>query len=416
MMRIFLIIISLFYFNSVSGQLWVRNRYSPDELVRERFVKDNSGVKILKVDYRGSRHSIAYFLNKTPAFNIANGLILSTGFAQSVAGNNLKGNTGAPMGHPGDRDLSQLVQARTNDAAVLIIEFVSYADSIEFSYFFGSEEYPEYVNKGVNDVFAFFIRKVGDIEYKNIAQLPDGTPVTVDNINKKKNKEYYIPNGYFYGYDPDDPAADQAKTFRTMEFTFDGFTTMLNAAARVEPFKPYELKIAIADVGDDLYDSGVFLEQGSFKAPMFQKMPIHDIEYKLHEMNDKFDKQIAMQVDNDTLKITSRIEYEFNTYAVSEGYHSFLDAMALLVKDIEDIVLRIDGHTDAVGSFNYNMDLSQKRALAIADYLVGKGVARNRMLCVGYGSSKPVASDSTETGRAQNRRVEFKINQTVKKK
>lgn len=410
-MRFILLCIFLFCLTDVEAQFWIRHRYSADELVRERFVKEQSGIKILNVEYKGSRNSIAYFLNNTPAFDIKSGLLLSTGFAQSAGGQNLKGNSGAPMGYPGDRDLNRLVNGRTNDAAVLVIEFESYADSIEFKYFFGSEEYPEYVNKGVNDVFAFFIRKVGDEQYQNIALLPDGEPVTVDNVNSKKNKQYYIPNGYFYGFDPDDAAADPATSYRALEFTFDGFTTLLTAAAHIEPFVPYELKIAIADVGDDLYDSGVFLEQGSFQAPEFQKMAIHDIEYRIQKMMKMPDVNIQTVVDNDTLKIVSRIEFEFNQYAVSNSYYTFLDSIAVMINDFDDMILRIDGHTDAIGAVKYNEDLSYKRALSIADYLVGKGVARNRMNCSGYGSTRPVATEDSEADRAKNRRVEFKISQ-----
>lgn len=409
-MRILGVLIFVLLSVGTQAQFWVRQRFEPPELVDQYFVKEKSGIRVLNVKYMGSLNSIAYFLNKTPAFEIKSGLLLTTGFAQSASGRNLNGNSGAPMGYAGDRDLSRLVNARTNDAAVLLIEFESYTDSIEFKYFFGSEEYPEYVNKGVNDVFAFFIRKVGDDTYANIAHLPDGTPVTVDNINKQKNKQFYIENGYFYGFDPDDVEADPASAYRRLEFTYDGFTTLLTATATVEPFVPYELKIAIADVGDDLYDSGVFLQQGSFQAPKFKKMAIHDIEYRMRKMNIP-DGAVQTKVDNDTLKIVSRIEFDFNQHAVSQGYHSFLDSIAAMINDFDQLLLRIDGHTDAVGADRYNEELSYKRALSIADYLVGKGVARSRMVCYGFGSSQPVSTDDTDEARAKNRRVEFKISQ-----
>jgi len=77
--------------------------------------------------------------------------------------------------------------------------------------------------------------------------------------------------------------------------------------------------------------------------------------------------------------------------------------------------LNINGHTDSVGTNTYNFNLSRKRALSIANFLVNQGVARSRMQTYGFGSTKPIAPDSTETGRAKNRRVEFHIIQSAKK-
>lgn len=397
--------------NNLFSQLWVRYRYTPKQLVREKLVKPNSGIRITDVSYWGSRNAIAYFVNNTKSFAIKRGILLTTGYANAVSSPNRRGNSGLPLGYPGDRDLSRLVQNRTNDAAVLRIEFVPYTDSIQFRYFFGSEEYPEYVNKGVNDVFAFFIRKANEMEYDNLAHLPDGTPVTVDNINARKNKQYYIPNRTFNGYDYDAMQENPLETIRSQEFTYDGFTTELIAATRVEPYTTYELKIVIADVGDDLYDSGVFLEQGSFAAPNFKKMPIHDVEFKMEKILHDFDKHVDIKYQKDTLIVTSHIAFEFNKHEINEQYNQFLTGLAKVLEETPNVILSINGYTDATGSDSYNINLSQKRALSIANFLVNKGVRRNRMKCNGYGSSKPIAPDSTEQGRALNRRVEFHFNQ-----
>jgi outer membrane protein OmpA-like peptidoglycan-associated protein len=393
------------------SQLWIRFKYTPEQLVKEKLVKPQSGIRVTDVSYRGSRHSIAYFVNNTTGFAIKRGLLLTTGYANSVSSPNRRGNSGVPLGYPGDRDLSRLVRNRTNDAAVLQIEFIPYTDTIQFRYFFGSEEYPEYVNKGVNDVFAFFIRKADEMEYDNLAHLPDGTPVTVDNINSRKNKQYYIPNKTFFGYDYDAMQENPEATIRSQEFSYDGFTTELIAATRVEPYETYELKIVIADVGDDLYDSGVFLEQGSFSAPNFKKLAIHDVEFKMEKILHDFDQQVDVKYQKDTLVLTSHIAFEFNKHEINDQYNQFLSGLAKVLEETPDVILNINGHTDSVGADSYNMSLSQKRALSIANFLVNKGVRRNRMKCNGFGSSRPIANDSTESGRALNRRVEFHFNQ-----
>lgn len=408
---IILIFIQAFIFTTLDAQLYIQHRYKPDELVRKKLVKANSGVKIEKVSYYGSGQSIAYFHNNVPGFEVRRGILLTTGYARDVSTPNRSSGTGVPTGYPGDRDLSRLVNNRTNDAAVLRIEFTPYTDSVQFRYFFASEEYPEYVDKGVNDVFAFFIRQTHEKNYRNLAHLPDGTPVTVDNINRHKNKEYYIPNKPFYGYSPDNYKEDREAAFRSQEFTFDGFTKELIAATRVEPYKHYELKIVIADVGDDIYDSGVFLEQGSFEAPNFKKMAIHQLESSLSEIKKQYGDELKVQFHHDTLVVTSHIAFEFDTYKINKKYNTFLTNLANMIRENENLILNINGHTDSVGDATYNMNLSQKRALSIANFLVTQGVERNRMKCFGYGSKFPVATDSTAAGREQNRRVEFQISE-----
>jgi OOP family OmpA-OmpF porin len=71
--------------------------------------------------------------------------------------------------------------------------------------------------------------------------------------------------------------------------------------------------------------------------------------------------------------------------------------------------LRIEGHTDNVGSAPANEALSGERALAIKKFLVDKGINKTRLIAVGFGQNKPVADNSTEEGRAKNRRTEFRI-------
>ena len=67
------------------------------------------------------------------------------------------------------------------------------------------------------------------------------------------------------------------------------------------------------------------------------------------------------------------------------------------------------GHTDSTGSEQYNLDLSRRRADSVSNYLVSRGVARARIETIGYGEQYPVADNTTESGRAQNRRVEIRI-------
>jgi outer membrane protein OmpA-like peptidoglycan-associated protein/Tol biopolymer transport system component len=101
-------------------------------------------------------------------------------------------------------------------------------------------------------------------------------------------------------------------------------------------------------------------------------------------------------------------------FAIDKAYlrtESFveLDKLALLLEKNPALHIEVSGHTDNTGSAARNQTLSEQRAAGVVTYLIGKGIAPERMTSVGYGSSKPVASNDTEETRAQNRRTEIKI-------
>jgi outer membrane protein OmpA-like peptidoglycan-associated protein len=83
--------------------------------------------------------------------------------------------------------------------------------------------------------------------------------------------------------------------------------------------------------------------------------------------------------------------------------------LAAFLKEYEDRSVLIEGHTDNVGSDEYNQGLSEQRAAAVQSYLVGQGIAPNRITTSGLGESRPIASNDSPTGRQQNRRVEVII-------
>jgi outer membrane protein OmpA-like peptidoglycan-associated protein len=86
-----------------------------------------------------------------------------------------------------------------------------------------------------------------------------------------------------------------------------------------------------------------------------------------------------------------------------------LDEVAKILQENPELLLDIEGHSDNVGSVIVNKTISAKRASAIFDYLVTKGIDPDRLLTIGYGSEKPIAGNETEEGRAQNRRVELRL-------
>lgn len=104
----------------------------------------------------------------------------------------------------------------------------------------------------------------------------------------------------------------------------------------------------------------------------------------------------------------SGLLFGFDSYAVRSGAAYNLNQLAGSLSEYDDSNLMIVGHTDAVGSSQYNQELSEQRAEAAAHYLSGRGVSRY-IATAGLGEREPVASNETETGRQQNRRVEVAI-------
>ena len=156
----------------------------------------------------------------------------------------------------GDGDLDAISGNNTLDAAVLTLDFTALGDTFSFNFVFGSEEYPEFANSNYNDAFAFLISGPrpggGNYNDENIALLPgSNTPVTINNVNAINNPQYYIDNA------------------GGTTVQYDAFTTVLEATAGVIPDSTYSLKIAIADVFDGTYDSGVFLQKNCEYEPDF---------------------------------------------------------------------------------------------------------------------------------------------------
>lgn len=103
------------------------------------------------------------------------------------------------------------------------------------------------------------------------------------------------------------------------------------------------------------------------------------------------------------------ITFDTNSSIVKSVFKNSLDEIASVLVEYPNSSIIVSGHTDNTGTDAINNPLSQNRAKSVSAYLVGKGVSSSRITAVGYGSTQPVASNSTAAGRAQNRRVEIKI-------
>ncbi|WP_020566842.1 OmpA family protein [Neolewinella persica] len=119
-----------------------------------------------------------------------------------------------------------------------------------------------------------------------------------------------------------------------------------------------------------------------------------------------------------TVTFDGGVLFEFGKASLTAASRAELDRMAAVFIRYPDTDILIDGHTDSVGSEATNQALSEKRAASVADYLAQDGIARSRMRTTGYGKTRPIATNETDTGRAKNRRVELSIkaNENLSKK
>jgi OOP family OmpA-OmpF porin len=118
----------------------------------------------------------------------------------------------------------------------------------------------------------------------------------------------------------------------------------------------------------------------------------------------------VVEVESERLALKDSIQFDSGRDTIKRQSFPVLDQVAKLLTERRDLKrIRIEGHTDNVGPAAYNKDLSERRAASVARYLVGKGVARERLVAAGFGFERPLASNATALGRAKNRRVEFRI-------
>lgn len=167
----------------------------------------------------------------------------------------------------GDANLATAAGTSTNnihDLCKLEFDFIPTGDTIQFRYRFGSEEYPMFNCTEYNDIFAFFISGPGYATPTNVALVPGTTiPVSINSINNGTVAGGTLSNCTSLGTGSPFTSLYVNNSAST-SITYNGLTTLLTAKAAVTPCSTYHMKFAIADLSDHIYDSGVFLQAGSF--------------------------------------------------------------------------------------------------------------------------------------------------------
>ncbi|HLA55942.1 MAG TPA: choice-of-anchor L domain-containing protein [Flavobacterium sp.] len=267
---------TIFLAVSFSGwsQLVIDNTETPGQLIQNTFMGNN--LTISNVKFNGStasaqaiRDQAARFSNGSAGLGAEQGLILSTGKAIVAIGPNNSASATNTTATPftGDADLALIAAQAVKNVCIVEFDFIPNNNGVFFEYIFASEEYPEFAGSSFNDTFGLFLSGPGisgtfTDGAINIATIPNtAAPVTINNLNNGTTNSgpcnacaYYVNNGN--GSTP---------TVNT-QVQFDGLSTQFTASGAVIPGETYHIKFAIANIGDNAYESAMFLTAGSFRS------------------------------------------------------------------------------------------------------------------------------------------------------
>lgn len=417
------------------------------------YILDTAQVKFSNVKFRGLKSSIGKFQFDLPKFDIKKGIVLSSGRVKNIKGpNTTPGTTSIAWDNnirfKGDRDLGKLSKGKVCDQAYIEFDFIPLENEISFNYIFASEEYKEYVGSRFNDVFGFII--TGERNYwQNIALVPDKTdPVTINNINHLRNSSFYVNNNAFENskikkqvddMEPREPFIkeffiklfgihkDKSFTINEIEykdldqelyqnFEYDGLTRVLQAKCFLTPYKVYHMKIAIGDIGDHMFDSGVFLEYQSFTARKNKDQPYFKDYVNLRgkvNLDSLFFAKIETPIIIDSPKqIEDRFEitnvnFDYNKYQIPDSSDLNIRELSIYLSRNPNLRIHLLGYTDNIGGIEYNQKLSEQRAKAVKELLVRYKISEDRINYIGNNYSDPLGNNLTAEGRSKNRRVEI---------
>lgn len=251
-----------------TGSIVTDNTYTVEELVQDIFV-DGACNTITNIQGIGHEDGIGYFEEGISSIGMERGVILSTGPIENAHGPNshtdLSGNFEDASGDP---DLNSMATGPVKDAVGVEFDFMPLDSIVAFRYVFASEEYCEFVGSIYNDVFGFFISGPGingsfANGAENVAILPGTSDyVTINSVNYHDNAHLYVHNELSTDAIICDLPAPSGTYHPFIEY--DGFTTRLTAVLRLIPCETYHIRLVVSDVGDNYFDSAVFLEAESF--------------------------------------------------------------------------------------------------------------------------------------------------------
>jgi len=135
----------------------------------------------------------------------------------------------------------------------------------------------------------------------------------------------------------------------------------------------------------------------------------YKLDQQAKELQQIKDAEVRREEDRLVVTMSEAILFDLNSTALKSGAKQQMEKMAEVMVRYPDNDILVTGHTDNTGSEKYNQDLSERRAKAVKNYLILKGISAGRITSMGFGETMPVASNATSEGRQKNRRVEIEI-------
>ncbi len=351
------------------------------EKLLESLIGEGVVLKNYSITKSSGEEAFGFFEDSKERLGMKKGLVMTTGGIIALSSKNtspsMSNNThariegrGVVTQETGYAELEKLINnQKTFDACVIELDIVPTADTLSFNYVFGSEEYDEFVGSNYNDIFAFLISGKGITVNKNLAVVPNTEiPVSVNTINNGSGNGSYKArptNSTFY----------VTNTDGHIGIEYDGMTKLMQIRQPVTPYETYHIKLCIADVSDNSYDSGVFIEGQSFVS---------------------YDK-------------TYNVLYKKNDKEIEPGYKTLLDNLSKEYKKHPEGKILITGHTDEEGDNTFNMTLSCERSTIVGNYLKATGIPADRIVVDCKGETMPAYDNTKAVGQALNRRVEVKL-------
>lgn len=390
-------------------------------------------VRIKRVRFRGKRCAIGSFEKADSIFQMSHGLILSTGRATDASQAN--DNVGKTTIHykKKHRIVKKINQAELYDAAILQFDFYPNSEYISFNFVFASEDYPEFIHAGLHDKL-FFILTLPDGKQVNLARLPSSDElVTVQTINPVQAPHYYINN--CASVDPIpllavDTIVEKTSTHQLVmakrynatkastnsanyPIQYDGFTKVLKAQYPVVPNKRHRLQIAIADHGNPIFDSAVFIEMGSLhshKNPNFctgilKRDPSY--YYDMDTLSKIYWNPVGTKKEpkSPCWKQFPDIIFDYDSPVLDTKSKLLLRKIAGQLQQCSFFRLKINGYAAAKNDDVYNNKLSRARAEQVRTYLIKYGVPLERIEVSWYGDGAAI----TKKELTENRRVKLEL-------
>ncbi len=329
-----------------------QSTYTPQELVQDVLI--SGCLQAENVAYTGDPISIGYFTGDIGSSGFDEGIVMCSGDASEAAGPDDATSEGSSTSGGSDPDLEALIPGFTvNDAAVLEFDFIPASDTLKFEYIFGSEEFPEFANSSFNDAFGFFLSGPGiNGPYSNnainIALLPNGQPVTIDNV---------FNSGIYYVGSTSGSGGEGLAYNNDIEY--DGATIPLIAEAQVQMCETYHIKLAIGDAGDSSYDSGVFFKAGSFTSGMVYTVSSFNPWYSTDEMYEGCQTLVIFN-RTDTADIDDQILIPLNVTGDADLYddYSEIPDTAVIPPNVMADTLVIEAFTDGIADGGEEIILS----------------------------------------------------------